>query len=134
MRVFVFSWQIQHIGGERAEQGQKNGKQADLVFAPSAFFEMVMQGCHFEDALFRRLVKKHLQYDGYAFDDINDPKGKDQKRVFEGKAQTADERAEKQRAGISHENFCGMKIKAKKSGTDPEQAGGKIGRVRDKGG
>ena len=76
---------------------------------------MMVQGRHAKKALFRAFENENLKHNGNSLDHVNASEGEDQERIFKGKAHSRNQRAEKKRARISHEDLCGMKIENQKS-------------------
>ena len=90
--------------------GDGSGNDDDFAFAPTAFFEMMMNGRHFEDSLFEKLIGADLQDNGDRFDDIDQTDDEDQKRAVGKEGKTGDHTAEEEGARVTHEDSRGIPV------------------------
>ena len=110
----------------RENCGDGGSNDHDLAFVPAAFFKMMMDGCHFEDAFFEKLIRADLQNNGNGFDDIDKSYKDDEKRILAKESQSRYHAAEKERTRIAHENAGGIPVINEKADHGTEQYARKI--------
>src|SRR5271170_168905 len=100
-------------GGECKEckhQGSDPEPDYDLRLGPAHEFEVMVEGRHFEDALFPQLVTADLQDDGAGFDDEDAADERQQQFLADDDGNAGNGAAEGERSDIAHKDFGGMGV------------------------
>ena len=117
--------------GERTEHHRdEDGDEDDLDLAPAAFFKVMMNGRHFEDAFFGELIARYLQDDGHGLHDITKTDYDDDERASDQKGKTRQKSAEEKRARIAHENAGGIPVVYEKADTSAKKCAAHIRNMR----
>ena len=92
---------------------------------------MVMDGRHAEDALTAQFERAHLQNHGKCFDDENATDEKEQDFLLDDDRDGAQCSAQRLRANVAHEDFCGMRVVPEETERSSDQRAAENGELAD---
>ena len=99
------------IGYHGDDESDSGGEKDDGRLLPAAFFEMMVDGCHFEKALTVGELKiTYLQDNRRGLDHVDDTDDKNDEGTFCKKSESCRKSAEKERACVSHEDAGGIPV------------------------
>src|ERR1700676_57356 len=117
----MLSSQLQGSQCKQRKYQRRNPEAHDhLRLRPAQQFEVMVDGCHLENAFLAQLVRTNLQDYRQRLDDENTANERQQQFLFDHHGYGADRAAQRQRADIAHKHFRRMRVVPEKSngGTD----------------
>src|SRR3984893_17561113 len=119
--------------GKRQHHGDDPEPDHDLRLRPAELLEVMMDGRHAEHALTRELVREHLYDHRDGFQDEEPADDRKHDLVLGGDRDGADHAAERERAGIAHEDRSRGRVEPEESQPGADHGTAKDGKLASSG-
>src|SRR5579862_3716480 len=101
----------------------------NLRLGPAELLEMMMNGRHFENAPAEQLERHHLHDDGHRFEHEQAANHREHDLMLGGDGHCADQAAERERAGVAHEDRRRRCVEPEKAEASSEHGSAQHGKL-----